>query len=221
MARGDVTKSPGRGKKIATFPFDVEQEADGRVVTKKVDISVYLQAKYGSSDGPDKPVTACQFYLVSDEFQEWGTDLNACLQAMRSRLDRKYQIKWEKWLLVQVKPARLHDASGAGTELSWKEVERGETLDGSTLLREYNVYGDFNNRWKVSPWPEVYKDKNGKTVACVPATEANEKALEAFAQKLRELTKTLAEFVAPDRIDETLAQIASGGLRLLGGPSDD
>lgn len=106
---------------------------------------------------------------------------------------------------------------GAGTELKWTEVERGVTLDGSVLMREYNTYGDFNNRWKISPWPAVYKDASGKAVACVPATKANEAALEAFATKLKELTKTLAEFVAPDRIEETLAQIANGGLRLLGG----
>lgn len=221
MARGSISQSAGHGKKISVFPFDVAQEVDGRLVTKKVDIEVYMQSKFGDSDGPDKPVVACQFYLRCEGFEEWGTDLNVCLQAMRGRLDKKYQIKWERWLLVKVTPARIYRGTGAGTELSWTEVERGVTLDGSVLMREYDTYADFRNRWKVSPWPEVYKDSSGKAVACVPATEDNVKALEAFATKLRELTKTLAEFVAPDRIEETLAQIANGGLRLLGGPSDE
>lgn len=220
MARGDITKSPGKGKKIAVFPFDVEQEAGGKIVHRKVEIEAYLQSKYGNSDGPDKPVTAVQFYLRSEGFEEWGTDLNTCLQAMRGRLDKKYAIKWERWLLVKVTPSRIYRGAGAGTELSWTEIERGETLDGSVLMREYDTYADFNNRWKVSPWPDVYKESSGKAVACVPASDDNVKALEAFAEKLRDLTKTLAAFVAPDRIEETLAQIANGGLKLLGGPDE-
>lgn len=91
-----------------------------------------------------------------------------------------------------------------------------ETLDGDVLLREYNTHRDFNNRWKISPWPEQYRDNSGKVVACIRATKENVGALEAFAEKLRDLTKTLANFVAPENIEETLAQITSGSLRLLG-----
>lgn len=80
MARGDITQSPGHGKKIATFPFDVTQEFDGKMVTKKVNIEVYMRSKYGSSEGADKPVTACQFYLRSEGFEEGGapTSMPVC-----------------------------------------------------------------------------------------------------------------------------------------------
>lgn len=217
MARGQLSRSPGNGKKIATFPFDVEQEVDGKVVTKKVEINAYMQSRYKEDSEPPKMVTATQFYLECEGEQEYGTDLNACLKAMRGKVDRKYRIQWQKWLLVRVSPSRIHTGMGTGCELSWTDIERGETLDGSVLMREYNTYGDFNNRWKISPWPDVYKDaRTGKTVACVPATPENEAALEQFAQKLRELTKTLSEFVAPDRIEETLAMIAGGHLHLIG-----
>lgn len=216
MARGDITHSPGKGKKIGTFPYDVEQEVDGKVISRKIEIEVYMQSKYGHSDTSPKPVVATQFYTRCGEFEEWGTDLNACLQAMRGKLDRKYKIHWERWLLVRVDPARVYGGIGAGVELSWTDVERGVTLDGDVLLRRYNVHGDFNNKWEISPWPEQYRDKNGKVVSCIKATEENQAALDEFAGKLRELTKTLANFVAPENIEETLAQITSGGLKLLG-----
>ncbi|WNL50762.1 hypothetical protein RPALISO_175 [Ruegeria phage RpAliso] len=215
MARGQISRSPGKGKKIATFPFDVEQEADGKIITRKVEIEAYMQSKYAETSEPPKMVTATQFYLTCEGAEEFGTDLNACLQAMRGKLDLKYKIKWERWLLVRVSPSRIHGGIGAGVELSWSEIERGVTLDGDVLMREYNVYGDWNNKWKISPWPEVYKDRNGKTVACVAATDENERALGQFAKKLRELTKTLSEFVAPDNIEDTLRAITNGGLNLL------
>jgi hypothetical protein len=220
MARGQLSKSPGKGKKVCMFPFDVEQEADGKMVTRKVEIIAYMQSKYTETSEPPKQVTATQFMLECEGDVEYGTDLNACLKAMRGKLDHKYKITWERWLLVRVTPGRVYHGIGAGVELSWQEVERGVTLDGDVLLREYNTYGDFNNKWKISPWPKDYKDKNGKTVACVQATEANEAALGKFADKLRELTKTLAEFVSPDQIEETLSLITSGGLSLIG-QSDD
>lgn len=224
MARGQIRQSPGKGKKIQSFPFDVEQEADGRVITRKVMIDAYLQSRYDESSLPPKAVLSTQFYMecVADDGaseQEYGTDLNACLKAMRAKLDRRYKISWKRWLMVKVESDRIHDGTGAGVTLSWSDIERGVTLDGDVLMRRFNVWGDFNNRWEVSPWPEVFKDKKGRVVACIEATDANVKALEAFAQKLNELRKTLAAFVAPDRIEETLAMITSGDLKLIGGGS--
>ncbi len=215
MARGQIRKSPGKGKKIATFPYDVKQEVDGKIITRKIEIEAYLQSRYNENSEPPKEVTATQFYLTCEGEEEYGSDLSACLSAMRGKLDLHFKIKWERWLLVRVNPARIYGGSGAGCELSWTEVERGTTIDGDHLLREFNTHGDFNNRWQISPWPEVYRDKSGKTVACVRATEANEQALETFAEKLREMTKALAAFVAPDKIDETLRAIADGNLKLL------
>lgn len=221
MARGEISRSPGKGKKIQSFPFDVEQDAGGKIVTRKIMIDAYLQSRYAESSEPPKAVLATQFYLecrMEDgaSEQEFGTDLNACLKAMRAKLDRRYKIDWKRWLMVRVDNSRIHDGAGSGVSLSWSDIERGVTLDGDVLMRKYNTWGDFNNRWEISPWPEVFKDKNGRVVACIEASEANLKALEAFAEKLNDLRKTLAEFVAPDRIEETLAMISSGGLRLLG-----
>lgn len=216
MPRGKPSQSPGKGKKVATFPFDVEQEVGGKVTTKKIDIVVYMQAKYVGDTAPFA-VSSVNFRLECEGEITYCSDLDGGLKEMRSKLDKKYQIKWERWLLVKVHPVRIYDGMGSGTELRWSEVFRGETLEGDVLMREYNRYGEWSNMWRVSPWPEVYKDsRTGKTIACVPATAENEQALEAFSDKLRELTKTLSEFVAPDRIEETLAMISSGQIKLLG-----
>jgi hypothetical protein len=41
MARGDITHSPGKGKKIGTFHYDVDQEVEGKIATRKVGMNVY------------------------------------------------------------------------------------------------------------------------------------------------------------------------------------
>ena len=88
-------------------------------------------------------------------------------------------------------------------------------------MRTFNSHGDWSNRWIVEPWPEAFKGNDGRTVACIEASEANIQALEAFAKRIRELRKHLADFVAPDRIEETLRVIAQGqGLLAIGGPQD-
>lgn len=216
MARGQIRHSAGKGKKVAQFPFDVEQEADGRIITRKVMIDAYLQNRYDETSEAPKAVTATQFYLECEGEAEYGTDLNICVKAMRGKLDRKYKIAWERWLLVQVNPERIYSGTGEGLSLSWKDVERGVTLDGDVLMREYDVHGDFNNKWKISAWPANHKDRNGRTVACVIASKENVASLEAFAEKLKDLRKTLSQFVSPDNIEDTLSMIAGGQMRLLG-----
>ena len=215
MPRGKIKQSPGNGKLLCKFPFDVAQEADGRIINKKIEILAYIQNKYSENSEPPKEVIATQFFLKCEDEREYGTDLNACLKAMRSKLDIKYRIDWKPWLRVHVNPRRPVRGTGYGLELSWEEIEQGITLDGDILMRIYNTYADFNNRWEVSPWPKQHRDKTGKVVACVPKTDDNLKALEEFARKLKDLTNTLADFVAPENIEQTLAAIASGGIHLI------
>lgn len=216
MARGEISRNPGRGKKIGVFPYDVEQVVGEHVAVRKVEIEAYMQVTYETDSPPPKMVTAVQFYLRCEGEEEWGSDLALCLKAMRGKLDNCYRIHWEPWFLVRVDPQRPYYGEGAGLVLSWDQVYRGVTLDGEVLLRELRVRNGFGSPWVIKPWPVVYQDKTGKAVACVPASKKNEDALQAFAVKRRELNKTLSEFVSPDRIDETLDLIAGGGLRLLG-----
>ena len=221
MSRGRPARSAGKGKLIDTIHYDYEQEAGGKVVTGKVEIKIYLQKRYADSDATPLPVSAVQFMAVSGQEVEYGTDLNAVVKAMRSKLDARYRIAWERWLEVRVEPSRLFRGTGAGLELSWTDVERGVTIEGDVLLRRYNASGDFNNRWEISPWPEQYRDKSGKTLACIRETDANLAALEKFSEKIREMRTLLSAFVAPERIDDTLRMIASDQLRLGPGVGHD
>lgn len=218
MARGDLSRSPGRGKKIDTLHYDVVQDGkDGAIEKGKIVIDVYLQKKFQDGSPPPKAVTSTMFTVRCEAAKEevHGTDLDTILKGLRAKLDVRYKIKWENWLKVRVTPARIFDATGAGLELSWTRVERGVTIDGDVLMRTYNHHADWSNRWTIEPWPEVFKDRSGKAVACIPATEANEQSLTAFSGKIDEMRKALAEFVAPDHIEETLRAIADGSMRML------
>lgn len=214
MTKANISHSPGNGKKIDTLYYDVKQSEGKKLTTRKVEMVVYIQKKYGQTDTPPLPTVATQFLLVCEDFREVGPELDTLVKAMRGNLDSHYKIKWQPWFEVRVDPMRIFQGNGDGFQLSWTEVERGETLDGDILLKRYNTYGDFNNRWEIKPWPETYKDTKGKVLSCIPATDENEKALKLFAMKIAELRKVLADFVSPNEIAKTLDQITRGQLML-------
>ena len=217
MAKTKLRKSPGRGKKFDTVYFDVEyildDDVDGseRRAIRKVEIDLYLEKRFDTKDAPPPAQTigvgvCARCEETGDE--EFGTDLQTVLAAVRAKLDARFAIKWERWLLVKVDPTRTYDASGNGLQLTWRDIQRGVTFAGDVLMRSYNIHGEWGNRWVVEPWPEVVKEQ-GRIVAAIPATEANEKALQVFADKIVELRKALAALVAPDEIERTLMQITA------------
>jgi hypothetical protein len=217
MAKATQQHSSGNGKLIDTIHYDYEQEAGGKVVTGKVEIKIFMQKRYGTTEAPPLPVTAVQFMATCAEHVEYGTDLNVVVKAMRGKLDAQYKIAWENWLEVRVESSKSHRGVGAGLELTWTNVERGVTLEGDVLLRRYNTYGDFNNKWEISAWPKQFRDKSGKTLACIPETDANVAALEKFRDKIVEMRKLLSSFVSPDSIEETLRMIANDQFMLTSG----
>lgn len=216
------TSSPGKGKKIDTFYYDVDEVAEndaGRSARthKKVEIDVFMKKRYAMSDDQKPPFATIgvifEAVCTAADVRMAGSDLDSVLLAMRGKLDNHFKIKWANWLIVTVEAVRQFDREGAGLNLTWKRVERGETLDGNVLLRRYNGHRSFNNRWTVEPWPEVVKEE-GHVVACIEATEANLAALNQFQENINQMRKVLASFVTPDRINETLAAIASGSAML-------
>lgn len=216
------SSNPGKGKKIDTFYYDVDEVSENDAgrderTHKKVAIDVFMKKRYATS-GDQKPPLAtlgvifeavCSAANVKME----GSDLDAVLLAMRGKLDKHFKIKWVDWLIVTVESVRQYDGEGAGLNLTWKRVERGETIDGNVLLRRYNGHRSFNNRWTIEPWPEVVKEE-GHVVACIEATDANLDALRQFQDNINQMRKVLASFVTPDRINETLAAIARGSAML-------
>ena len=223
MAKAKIRTSPGRGKKFDTVFYDVDHlvgddsDGDQERAIRKVAIDLYLEKRFDTRDAPPPAQTlGVGVSAVCEETgdSEFGTDLQAVLSAIRARLDARFAIKWERWLLVKVDPTRSYEGSGDGLQLSWKDIQRGVTFEGEVLMRSYNVHGEWHNRWVVEPWPKVVKEQ-GRIVAAIPATEANEKALEVFAQKIAEMRKALAALVAPDEIERTLAQIAAAPISAM------
>lgn len=221
---GKPSHNPGRGKKFDQIFYDVESvvgdDETGRKTTiKKVVIDLYLQKKLSqkASEGPAE-TTAAGILAVCDETGdiEFGTDINAVIAGIRSKLDSAFRIAWEKWLVVTVNPVRAYGKDGgSGLELTWKEVEKGQTLTGEWLMRSYNLRAEWFNRHLIEPWPDQVKGDDGRIVAAIPATEANERALEHFVQQINELRKRLAALVAPGEIEQTLAAIAARPITAL------
>lgn len=230
MAKAKMRTSPGKGSKIDTFFYDVEQvvstegEDEGgasqRVLKRKVGIDVFMVKVFDTDTTKPSPAstTSVGFMLCCEETgdEERGTDLNVLLKAMRSKLDERFKIKWKSWLLVKiVRPSMYGEGIGSGLQLTWEDVQRGIAFDGSVLMRRYNRYHDvFSNGWTVSTWPETIKE-NGRLVAMIEATEANVAALEKATKQIDDLRALLVERVAPAFIEETLRTLSAGGSLLL------
>lgn len=228
--KAKISQNAGRGKKFDSVFYDVEQVVsdDGggkdRKVFRKVQIDLYLQKKFDTNpDAPPPAATVDMAFLAFCEEtkdQAFGTDVSAVLKMVRSKLDERHRIAWERYFLVKVDPSSIYDGTGEGLTLSWHDVERGVAFDGSVLLKRYNRYGTWSNKWVVEPWPKVVKE-NGKIVATINGTAENEEALRVFAKKIAEMRKALAAMVAPDAIEATLDQIAGSQLTALIGGSRD
>ncbi len=221
---GKPSHSPGRGKKFDQLFYDVESvigdDETGRKSTiKKVVVDLYLQKRLSQkpSEGPAETVAA-GIYAHCEETgdSEFGTDINAVVAGIRSKLDASFRIAWEKWLVVTVNPVRAYGKDGGGgLELTWKEVEKGQTVTGEWLMRSYNLRAEWFNRHQIEPWPEQVRGEDGRIVATIPASPENEQALERFVQQINELRKRLAALVAPGEIEQTLAAIAAGPITVL------
>jgi len=211
MSRGKVSKSPGDGVEVDTWYYDAvyavdQDDGEGQQkVTKKVEVKLRLIKSF-TGDKPPFATTAVKFKLVCKDIglSIEGTDIEALRTAMWEKLDAKYKIAWKTWLLVKIEPSRPYEGIGSGLTFSYSHVDRGEAFDGSVLLREL-PWGSRD--YRVRPWPQEYKDKNGKTLACIPATEENIEALTEFTRQIDAMRRKLAEFVKPDQILKTLADI--------------
>lgn len=212
MARGDLGRSPGLGKRIAKLPYEVVQ-IDG-FDPVRVEIEVFMSKRFLHSESAPKPVSGATFHLRCEGEGVDGSDIDACISAMRSKLDKRLAIKWKNWLRVRVEKSRFYGYhEGSGIELKWDRVERGAAFDGSDLMRKF--VGRDAKTWEIKPWPKYFKDDRGKTLACIPETPENLAALEAFKEKIDEMRKVLANFVSPDQIEDTLRSISEGRMNLL------
>lgn len=187
-------------------------EPTKRVITKKVKVEVWMEKKTSEIGGPPYALSEVSFLVTCDEpkFKFTGTDIEELRVAAWDKLDKKFEIKWENYYLVQVVPERIYEGQGAGLTFSYKHVYKGTTWDGKELMKEYG----WNAREpKITAWPGRFKDKAGKAIACIPDNPENKRALEEFAKRIDKLREMIRDTLKPEVIMQTLQNLS--GMALL------
>jgi hypothetical protein len=223
-------KSFGSGKLIDTWVYDVESvfeeeavvdpddpEAPPQkqtVILKKIEMEVRMEKAGEDSAAPPYPIKDVKFVVTCNDpkFRIEGTDIEEIRGAAYSRVAEHFEIKWEKYYLVEVDHQRpWSSADGTGFIFSYREVYRGVTLDNKVLKREMKrLYGQYD--WEITTWPGRFTTKGGKVIACIPANDANSDALEQFGKRIDTLRELIEDALRPEAIEETLSNLAKSHL---------
>lgn len=181
-----------------------------RVVNRKVTVEIRMEKILEISDAPPHPLEKVKLIATCKELdlKMEGTDIEGLRAAMWANLDKRFAIKWDRYFLVQVSPERIYSGVGTGMSVSYDTVYKGTTHDGKQLMRIWRYRDE-----KIEPWPGRFKSDKGKVLACIEATESNEDALDEFCKRLDTLREKLADFLKPENIVMTLANM--NALRLL------
>lgn len=223
MARGDIPDN-AKGKLVDTWHYqyrgiqepasaDEDEAAPARppvVKEKKVAVELRLMKQFADAEAPPQPVKKVWFRLVCSEadISLEGSDVESLRTAMWEKLDVKYEIRWFDYYLVELHPDRVYDGIGTAMTFRWTRVEKGIAWDGTELLRE-----DRHKSWeRVRPWPGEFRNKQGRVIACIPATKLNEKALLEFRARLDLMREKVAQFLEPATIMKTLANMSQNNL---------
>ncbi len=193
-----------------------EQSEDMRpllVQERVLKIEVRLLKEFKDENLP-RTVKGVEFAVLCDELGIGliGPDIEVLRVALWAKLEKAHEIVWEPWYLVQI--ARAQSFVGdheVGFALSQNTIYRGVAKDGTVLMREFDR-GRTSGPWRYKRWPGEYQDKGGHVIACIPATAGNDKALDEFRARIRELQRRLSDLVKPQLIQHTLANLAASGL---------
>lgn len=189
------------------------------VKDQKVPIEIRLVKKF-NDDAIPASVKGVEFVASNKHLgiSLAGTDIEALRVAVWSKLEAEFRIEWKPYLLIEIDSAgSWYRGISEGLSLTEITVYRGMARDGTELLREYDRNG-VSGPYKYRPWPGEYEDKNGRVVACIPASEENQASMKNFRARIAELRKRLADLVKPDVIMATLANLS--GSNLLPSPSE-
>lgn len=228
MARGKIGQS--NGKLVDTWHYEYQGIPQGDVIEDdedlkpsklmvkgiKVAVQLFIHKKFKASDTPPLEVKEVFFTVKCKEpkFSLQGSDIESLRAAMWEHLDDHFKVNWERYYLVKIEDRRPYEGSGSGLCFSYSDIWKGTAWDGSLLMKEYK-YRDT----VISPWPGEFVDQSGKVIACIPRNQANTEALEAFSKKVDLLREFLADFLRPDRIMQTLANL--GGIPFLPGGKNE
>jgi hypothetical protein len=190
-----------------------------RVITKKVKVEVWMEKKTAELGGPPYALTEVNFLVTCDEpkFKFSGTDIELLRLAAWDKLDKKFEIEWENYYLVQVMPERIFEGQGSGLSFSYKHVYKGTTWDGKELMKDC---GWRSSEPKITPWPGRFVDKAGKAIACIPDNPENRHALAEFAKRIDKLREMIRDTLKPEVIMQTLQNLAGMALLPPANPDD-
>lgn len=184
-----------------------------RVAERKVEIKVRILKTTQETDSAPHTTASVSFEASCKEFdlRISGTDIEAIRAAVFGALDRELSIRWERYLLVRVERPHIFDGTGSGVQVAWSNVDKGTAWDGSELMREFTYGRVGRDIYKISPWPGVFTNKNGRVMACIPATDRNEDALQEFVARMDALRAKIADYLSPDNIAATLQNLSGMG----------
>lgn len=199
---------------------EAPEQAPLLVKDQKVEIQLRLLKQFDQTDSAPASVRSVELAASNDTLGIYvqGTDIEVIRTAVWAKLEAEYRITWEEFLLVEIdREARYYRGRSEGFSLTTVTVWKGTARDGTQLLRELDT-SRTSGPYKYRAWPGVYEDRNGRVVACIPATDANCDAMEQFRARIVELRTRLEDMVRPEVIFETLAGLAKS--TLLPAPSD-
>lgn len=217
-----VTLTDAARTALAQEPDPDNEGPETSVGKVKIPIEVRLRKHFSTETGRDRPVGELQFALVCRRpaITLRGTDIEVLRAAMWAELDKDSAIAWEQYMLVTIEPAMSYgEGVSEGLRLNTETVWKGTTRDGLHLLRQLGRSRLEVHGWAYRPWPGAFTDRAGRVTACIPATAANEAAMEEFRVRIREMRERLKDLVRPERILQTLADLS--GVALIAGPPDE
>lgn len=208
-------EDPGQDERQENERYEMKKQ---RVKNKIITMRLELHKKTSQSEEPPHPTEDVHFevYCKELDLRMSGTDIELLRTAMWEHLDKKFAIKWEGYYLVEVKESRSWGGkSGTGIQFEYDTVWRGTTWDGKFLLKKYD-----GSHFVIRPWPGEFTDNGGNVMACIPATEENKAALKEFCKRMDRMREVMADYLRPERILKTLADLG-GAMPFLPAPSTD
>lgn len=179
------------------------------ITDQRVELRVYIVKEQKALNEPPHLTSAVKFRVECDnpKFHIFGTDLELLRKDGFARCDDRFKTQWTPYYLVEVRPDHPYQGLGAGLCFSYRQIEKGIAWDGTELLKDR----DWNARRyedKIEAWPGDFTDKQGKVVACIPKTPANDAALEEFTRRIVKLRENIGGLLEPKVIMQTLTHLS-------------
>jgi len=217
----------GRDQSVIVTICEEQKCADGKVVDlfhwgskdrkTAYEVPIRLVKETGrKEDGVEEipPIRGVHFGVWIEKPIKFGyvcTDIEVLRKAVFTALDEENAIDWKEMFYVKVsRPYAARYDKGAGIEFTYEAVYVGKTIDGVDVWRKagYRDETIHVGKPKVGMLRQPFDgEEPGTLVAVVEATKENNAALDTFRGRFEMLRKSLCEFLAPDKAQDTLNRI--------------